>query len=572
MTLKKLKHLIEQTVEEEIREGGFSGTYTIRQHDRYPRFDGCIDTQTLSDISLGYNPTYEEDNPGNTAKVVRDLTRHEENHRGRKGYHGCPRNLEFHVKKIIEPISSVLAEKGFSQADFHYSANAFEDTVLHLDLSHGFSLDGIIDAYVDSGKSSKFTQFMEAHLRLNALLWGNKRQKAKLRLYFTDKVEDRSKIIDVLKNFLSKTGLSKMKKERDRKGMRDYLNNEENWPSVAKIYAEEFSKLMAPGYAMPLFNHSGKGTNRNLVPQVPEDGNKFDREMNTREYKKQRINEAYKSNQKTPAWMNSFEALDLLYQSLAERLNINVSSFTRQSQSPVFHYGSRPFDPEIDNLRHTKLGFNEIGKVELKKKPHYETEPLEEKILPRGFPEFRFLLLDTSGSMASNPDNGIEVGNKLNIPWGDNSKYHYQLLAWYGLLRYLKENNLLKQTGISLGAFASSTIVKHGLEESKKLALNPTFGNSTNIDLDSIKNIFKDQNMLLGTISDGIIDNWSDIKEDFLKGAKRHNYFHIQIGNPTEMSNDVEKAGLFVGKIKNARDIAQTAVNITDSIYRGGIK
>ena len=572
MTNKTLIKSVNETVEREIREGGFSGTYTVKEHGNYPRFYGSIDTENFSDIHLGYNSSYEKDNPGNTVVVMRDITRHEINHRGKKGYNGCPRTLDLHVKKIIEPICSVLAKRGFSMPDFHYIANALEDNILHKDLSYGCSLDGIVDAYEDTSKDSSPTPFMEAHLRLNLALWGNKRQKEKLKPYFTSNPEQRKNIVNVIQKFLQRTGLSEMKKQKNREGMRNYLNNQENWPVISKIYAEEFSALMTSGYAMPLFNHSGKGTLGNPQPASPQDGNEFYQKMKNPEFKKRRVNEAYKSNENIPEWMNSFEALDFIYQLLAERLKINVSSFTRQSQTPTFHYGSRPFDPESDSLRHTKFGFDDKGRVELKKKHFYETEPLEEKIQPRGFPEFRFLLIDTSGSMQSDPENGNNIGRISVIPWGDNSKYHYALLSWYGLLEYLRENNLLKQTSVGLGNFGSSTNVAHGLEESKKLALTPKFSGSTKIDLDAVSNILKDQGMLLATISDGIIDNWGKIKDKFISGAKRHNYFHMQIGDATNMSGDLERAGLPVSYVKNAMDLAQTAIDITDTIYRGGRK
>ncbi len=573
-TITNLEYAVNETVKREVREGGFSGTYVVKEHDKNPRFNGCIDLEALSDINLGYNPSYEDDAPGNTVVVIRDLTRHEINHRGRVGYNGCPRTLNLHVRNIIEPISSVLAKKGYKQADFHYSANALEDTILHEDLSNGCSLDGIIDAYEDDGKYVKskgetFTSFMEAHLRLNLALWGNKKQKSRLRPYFTHEPKEREKIVSALKNFLQRTGLAEMKKKGNREFMRNYLNNEGNWPEIAKVYAEEFSKLMTPGYAMPLFNHTGKGTLGNPEEVVLQDGNEFDKEMRNPIFRKGRVNEAYEKDENFPAWLDSFEALDLLYKSLAQKLQINVESLTRQSQTPTFYYGSRSFDPDRDTLRHTKFGFDDKGKVELKKKHFYEVEPLEEKIHPRGFPEFRFLLFDTSGSMRSDPENGDNIGKTSNIPWGDNSKYHYALLSWYGLLEYLRENNLLKQATISLGNFGSTTEVAHGLDESKRLALTPRFSDSTKIDLNAVNNIFKDESMLLSTISDGHIDNWSKIREKFIEGAKRHHYFHMQIGDATNMSRDLEKAGLTVAYVKNSRDLAQRVIDITDTIYRG---
>ena len=70
--------------------------------------------------------------------------------------------------------------------------------------------------------------------------------------------------------------------------------------------------------------------------------------------------------------------------------------------------------------------------------------PLECKVHPVGFPEARLCLLDTSESMRWDVHNGHNVGSKSIILWGDKSKYHYALLAWYGLLEYLKANSLLE--------------------------------------------------------------------------------------------------------------------------------
>src|SRR3989344_432245 len=290
--------------------------------------------------------------------------------------------------------------------------------------------------------------------------------------------------------------------------------------------------------------------------------------MFSKKYIERRVQEAHAEGKPVPSWIGRFQALDLLYQSLAKRLEIKVESFTETQRFPIYSYGSRPFNPEKDNLKKVRFGFDDKGKIELKKRRYVITQPLEYKVNPKGFPEVRFCLIDTSGSMLSDPNNGGNIGNQSIIPWGNNSKYHYALLAWYGLLEYLKQNNLLKQTGISLGNFSNETIVGLDLAEAKKNAFNPQFG-MTWLDFEKIKKMFSGRDMLMFTISDGDIQNWEDIKDNFLKYAGRHHYFHLQIGAENSMSLDLENAGFLVRYVRGNGDLANIVINLTDKLYRG---
>ena len=143
MTNEALKQKLEETVKKEIAEARFPGTYKLNESTDKPSFSGSIDARELKAITLSYNPEYETAHEGETSVIVRDVARHEINHRGYSGFNGCPRTLDYHVEKIAEPISEVIAKKGFSETDVHYVANALEDTLLHADLHSRFSLNGI---------------------------------------------------------------------------------------------------------------------------------------------------------------------------------------------------------------------------------------------------------------------------------------------------------------------------------------------------------------------------------------------------------------------------------------------
>lgn len=588
---------LEQIMEEECEKGGFTGKREIKEGKE----EAYIILKNPQRIHIGFSKQIAEKEPEKARRMTRDKTRHEINHSKYSGLNGCPRNVELHDKNVFSPIDEVLKPKGYGLRDVGYLANALEDCVLHTDGSKRFSWEGIVDFFELQGdKNNRYTEFYEAHVRLNLYLFGNKKQKKRLSKFMSNSPE----INEVVKNFLERSKLSELKrdKRKDRNKIRDFLNDENNWSKFAKIYAEEFSKLMKPGYSMPMFDNSGEGTEGS--EQSPEEGatptepverdyddvpneSPFDEEMFSPSYKQKRVEDAQREGKKLPSWINPYEGKDLIYQSLAKRLNIRARSFTQSESMPYFHYGSRPFNPVRDNFRNVKLGFNKNGKIELKKPQFHNDTPMEYSESPEGFPEVRYCVLDTSGSMKESPNNDDNVGKKTIIPWGDKSKYHYSLLGWYGLLEYLKENGLLKQTGISLANFSTETVIGNGLREAKKIALNPQFG-ITKLSLEKIMKAFSGRDALLFTISDGDLENWESyykdpvvdasgntieegilFKQKFMEYASKHNYFHIQIGSENGFSKDLANAGFKVVNVKGDSDLAGVVIDITNRLYRG---
>jgi len=558
---------LRKTAERECINGGFNYSgLSLDKFSRKPHFEMKTSLKT-GEIKISYNPEYEQMHPDETQIVVKDGTRHEINHHGYRGFKGCPRNVKNHAKLIFEPISKVLMPAYFHE-DCHYISNALEDTILHSDLSTEFSLDGISGFFDDVGSVSKFSPFYEAHVKLNMYLWGNKKQKSKLsRFYAHDE-----KVREVLDNFLERTGLRGLVKSssKDRRKIRQFLNDEAKWREISRVYAEEFSKLMQPGYALPLMNHSGSGTKGREDEDSSDEGSEFDREMRTREFKKERIQESYENREIKPVWMGSLESLDLLYESLAEKLKIKAETFTNQSKMPVYLYGSREFDPEKDDFSHIDFRMNDNAELELRKRRFNELMPLEVKIHEKGFPRTRFGIVDTSGSMSRDPDGGSDIGDTSIIPFGDNSRYHYALLSWYGFLEYLRQNHLLSQTGIGVANFGDETNLGIGLEEAKRVMLYPQLNSSTTkLELDKVKTFFEGRGNLIFTISDGEISNWDEIKDEFVKDALKHHYFHLQVGNENETTEYMRKKGLKVEEIKNAQDLAQKTIDLTDKSLRG---
>jgi len=615
--MNPLREEVERVVAQEIEDASFTGKGTVKEFragKNKTRFKAHTNMDT-QEIQFSYDPGYEVENEGGIVRVARDVMKHEENHHGfyhvKHGrFYGCPRNIDLHAREIYEPIMEVVGKKGFSGKDGHYVANAFEDTVLHHDLARTERLGGIEDFFDEVGnkaENGKFGDFYEAHVKLNMFLWGDRKQKRRMRKHFENKKE----VTEVVQNFLSRTGISDIggKGMRDPALIRGFLNDESNWKEMSRIYAEEFSKLMKPGYALPLFDHSGEGTDGiekedqkknegkaegsgddeeeeeedddggiKVVIRVPGgkgkgeklEGNVFDREMRGEEYMKRRIEEAVNTGSEAPIWMDDFTKHDLFYQTLAGKRNIIAESTTRTESLPVAWYGKRPFDPEKDNMRHVKIGFDEEGKAQLQKMKYHVDIPLQVKTAVKGFPKIKWGLLDTSGSMASAVDERGEGSTKM-VPWGDNSCYHVALVEWYSYLDFLKKNHLLSQSDIGLVNFSCESHVGNGLQEAKRTALNPQFG-GTEVDMDKIKPLFEGTGNLIWMITDGHIDNWDKIKDEFINGAKRHQYMHIQIGGENETSQDLQKEGLFVTHINSAKDLEGKVIDLSKKVHGGELR
>ena len=99
------------------------------------------------------------------------------------------------------------------------------------------------------------------------------------------------------------------------------------------------------------------------------------------------------------------------------------------------------------------------------------------------------------------------------------------------------------------------------LRESEELALKPDFG-GTSFDEQSLDELFRGKGSLVYTISDGEISNWGDVKEKFIERAKKHHYFHLQIGEKTQMYRDLKSAGLKT-LLDDGKNSAKILIDVT---------
>jgi len=568
---------LEQVIEKEAGKGDFDGVFSLKEHSDTPYFYANTNLRT-KEVTIGYNSEYQQERNRDPTIVTRAITNHEILHHGQniQGLEviGVPGDIETSQTHFFEPMYNVLSKKGFSEQDVLYAENTLEDTLLHLSGKSYTNWVGVTDFFRDIGKTKEFSDYCEAHVKLNMLLWGLPEQKAQMQQFY----KGEGKTTEALKGFLEKTNMINPRGVIPEQELRDYFLNKDNWPEISRIYAEEFSKLMTPDYAMPLLNHSGKGTRGRESEDSSKEGNVFQKQRQTPQYKEGEIIRAHKKGEEFPEWLKDtkekrIQSLDILYQRLAKELKIKAESTTNPEAMPIFHMNYEEYNPIKHGLKDLEPRRTRTGEIDLVKKTDPFTIEIPIKIHTKSFPKAKYVQSDTSSSMKLNPEGRGDVGSKINIPWGDNSRYHYSLLAWYGFIGYLNKNGLLSnKTDLELHSFSSSTKSAKGLSEAKKLALNPDFRGSTRLDKRSLEDVFSGRDNLIMMISDGEIQNWGEVSPTFLRGVKDNYCLWLQIGNLTPSSLEAKEAGATVVPVRGYNDLPRTVIDLTRNLRKGGLQ
>ncbi len=593
-----LKNIAAGIKDRETAAFGYKGKVAIREIFQEPCFSGCMDLLTTAKIKLGYNPEYAEESQALEVIVEKpfdnafsSLTRHELNHKGGGNFRGCPRNIDLHAEKILEPVAETLSRLGFqdvpvneSQGLYAYFANMIEDVVDNSELGTKSDHTGMFLLYKDNAEhldSKKFTLLFDAFVELQERLYAGRRAKKLIKPHHSEA----QKVKEAVDNFMEKSGLDNFKtkvttrrKKReveifDRKTAARYCLDENNWASLSKTLTEEFAKLIDKSKMAQMIYI------KKMFLPLKGESDSFGEEMNDPEVKMKFAFRKYQqpgSSFAPPAYMQSFEALDLVYQRLARNLEIKTTASTRSEAMPVMWYGKKPFDAKNDRLSRARIGINHDARLELKVKKYHEDDQVEFTESKTDIPEIRFVLLDTSSSMQESAGSN-NTGKVMNpwaeekMQWGDNSKYHHALLGWYGLVEYLKKQGALKHTSVKFANYSSVTCTADNLTDSKKLALSPQFG-GTRLDLSKVKRLFGNKQLIF-SLSDGAVDNWNAIKAEYIRRAKQNEYFHLQIGqftrdakgnitNKPAMAQDLEDAGLPV-IYDDGRSVGKMIIDLT---------
>ena len=486
---------------------------------------------------------------------------------------GCPYDTYNH-DKILEAVKNALPEDKQGQAD--YVANAFEDVI---DNARGREWQGNLDGQVlfwdNEGVSCKqrgqkgFTPFYEAFVKLNLALSGDNYDKALLKRNYTRAKEIDKGIKETASDWNLKT---------DKDGMpvnlesTDSVYDKSRWPEMANSFAKNLAHLLeiSPTERLSAFSsdNNGKGSGKE---KEQEAGNGIQEKSKTRDGKEEIVYGRYSSGEPQSSNFTSYEQLDALYRKLAKPLAVRVEAMSKQQGLNIAPLTYRPFDEERDSPNKAKL--SKLFVTDNGLTFAHQNQPLtissRSKIQRKSFPDFKMVVLDNSGSMKESIDSS-GVGRTEFIPWGDNSKYHFALLGFYGIENFLQQQGVAQyiQHGISL--FSSTTRFKEagftGIDEIRKLALKPEFGN-TYLDAKTLEKALSGRESFVLSLSDGEVGNWDSEKTKFTELAKKNHYAHIQIGSQSEFSRDLESAGFPVFYVGNGNDLSKLMVDITKKTY-----
>lgn len=489
---------------------------------------------------------------------------------------GCPYNVYWH-DKILEGIKTGLQNAGKNpnlvvgpnQTLASYVANAFEDVIINprcKEFNKDFSGQVLFWDWegirCKEQKKKHYTPFYEAFVKLNMHLIGDNKDKALLKRHYSNE----SKIDKAVKKTIQELGFKENTQDTS------YLFNRNSWQMMAEKFAKNLADLLdeVPQERLSAFSQEQEGEGQE--GQCPA-GNGVEQKISTREGKEEIAYGRYSSKEKQSTNLTSFEQLDSLYRRLAKDISVEVEAMTREQGLQIAPLNYRAFDEEKDEVSRIKT--SKIFVTDQGLRFGYGNRPLtitsRSKIQRKSFPDFKMIVLDNSGSMAKAPDGSDNTGSTSFIPWGDNSKYHFALLGYYGIENFLQRQGIAQYIKHGISLFSSATRYAEGDFQNsasvRKKALSPDWG-STNIDAGILKQALKGRESFVLSISDGGIYNWSSEKEEFKKLVGNNYFAHIQLGQATDFTHDLEKWNIPVFYIDSGKDLSKLMVKTTKDCYR----
>jgi len=512
-------------------------------------------------------------------KTVEDIGFHEVGHdklRNDSTGLGCPEDLKGKEVCVDAVAKEMLTAGRFSQGGALYLENCISDIADNLNCSTYSHLNGISMFFAEQAElnKGKLSPLYEAFVKLNMHLWGRKKQKQLLCDYYTnDKLVD-----EVVADCIREVGMTGDKKQNLK-----LLFDKEKWSETFAGFAKHLVKLMDKD--VPEFlPGSGSGGKGYKVPAEFDSDGKFDPEeigdplmkrVLDADNMKKVMMRRNANGEDLPSFVEDWKALDYFYQAQASELYIKAESPKKGQSMPIAPIQARPFDTEKDSLEKILFGrilLDEEGKPCLAVPRSYVEKQQKYKKSMKSYPELNIAVLDNSISMKE-AANANGVGRANIVPWGDNSKYHYALLTYYGVEKALHRMGVATRTRYNMLTFSRRTEAtgEKAYDERlqiKKRILQPEFGGTTEIDAGVLARNTKQPGSVLMTISDGDILNWDSIKEDFKRVISDKFYVHFQIGNDTDATRDIESWGGTVVRISDASQMPKKAIDIAQRFYR----
>ena len=563
MTYKTQKHKdVEKIVSEVRARNNFRGKISIKEKYDKPCFSGVI--KKLENIESTYNPDYplHDIGPGYSREksfnsAFESVLEHEVTHKKDGKGRGFPQTEDYDLEKVLIPVANVLKSKGLPNVAcghqghtlYTYFANLVSDFGVNNIVCDNRGSEGLFLVYNDMLNSSgKLGDLFEGFLKLQARTFSKKKGVSKIIPYFTHNEKPKKAV----QNFLSRTKLMEILPEK----RADYLANPENYEKISSIFAEEFSELVdaqdLQACFFPVFG-----------------GNDFAR-LNDEEVQMKIAIKAYGkegSEFKPPVFMDDNLALLSVYKMLAKDIEMKVESHSIETERPVSYVSRRKFDIEKDNVEKMRIGINSPGKLEMQVGKYPLKVRSRYQISAGNFPEIRVGLVDCSDSTRReiNGKKGKIMNSwaQTNMQWTDSSIYHYELKNAFGLFELFRRKGTLRRSNTRAGVFSDESRMGIDLSESERLLLQPSFS-GTQLDKETIDELFQGRNCLVYLMSDGEIankDDWvTEYRKDsgriieqkvklidyFVQKAEGHHVFYLHVGEPNETSNYLDSRGIKV--------------------------
>lgn len=581
----EISQLKQKLYEEKNKMGLVGGSLDIKEYDESENdVSACISPQGWNiEISLkkGFNPIQNKRQRAYARKkqiddglesLISGCLFHEIGHweLPLDSEKGCPYDIYEH-DKILEAVKQALPND--KQAHTKYVANAFEDVI---DNARGKeyqeNLNGLVLFWDNEGERFKkqgqkvYSPFYEAFVKLNMHLSGDNVDKALLKRHYSNN----SKIDNAVKKVISDLKLSENLQDTTS------LFYRKNWAGMAGDFAKDLAELLEDSSQEKLsaFSSDGQGEGQKIEEQ--ESGNGIEQKLRTKNGKEEIAYGRYASDEKLSSNFTDYEQLDALYKKLARAIPVKVEVISRDQSLNISPLTLRAFDEEKDDL--TKVKLSKLFLTDKGLQFGYQKEPLtihaRSKVQRKGFPDFKMIVLDNSGSMQwAIDDSG--VGKTSVIPWGDNSKYHYALLGFYGIENFLQMQGIAQYIQHGLSMFSSNIRFKQanyqGIDEVRKLALKPEFG-STNLNAEVLEESLSGRESFVLSLSDGEVGNWNSEKEKIKKLVENNYFAHVQLGSSTRFSKDLESWKVPVFYVSNGKDLSKLMVDVTKQTYNQFIK
>ena len=498
--IKELENLFNKLI---IREAGAIG-YRVRVEEIPPKRKNVF-----AKIDMREN-TIEICIPSDFRKKkyienICDIVRHEIGHweYPRDSKRGCPYDFLYAEVIFNETYKNLSQDK---KDNAGYVANCFMDIIDNLNVASslrdkGKKFSGMVWFYENEGVIAKeYTPFYSFFVRIQEELWMSEEDKKRLQKFHNTKYS--KKVEECVDKFFSELNL--IKSTNDPLNVYKLLKKD-RWGQQAGVFAKIATELLdiaLPAESLPEGTEIGK-----------ED--MFDKMLKDPSFMGKIVRKRWDRSEDFPSYIDEDEALSLLYRELAKDIPIKVDTFAENFEFPLVGYGKK----EAELSRKIWIRDDELIFVKSK---YYWSMPIPLKKCMRGVPNL-FFIIDCSGSMIEG--GGRPVG-KEDTKWGSESKYHYTLLGFYGIINYLERMNI-RPSMIGLVSFSTtsrSSVVNYGqLKEIERILFSPQFGN-TIIDLDQVKDVCRKlEKSVIIMISDGDIHNWDVVSEE-MKEIMSKNY------------------------------------------------